>query len=287
MSVFILIVTAAVHHIFISRILLSSSGENLKTYKGVTLTNRRQSRLVPEAIPNRSDHFNKILDDTVKYLDSRFANLSEEPLSCFDIFDISKLPHDREAMSVYGDKDIELLVKHFEPVLTADEIESIPDEWSDLKTWMAAYRGVGRFLHLYGDLLRERPPHLSKVLVLVEALLTLSPSTAACERGFSTMNRVKTSHRTSLRSDTLNNLMLISTDGCRVDEYSPDKAVEHWFFSAKGTRHLHHRTPVGAHETANVEVEEESEYEDFADTEGGLGSESEDIMPTEESDSDF
>ena len=58
------------------------------------------------------------------------------------------------------------------------------------------------------------------------------------------MNRVKTAHRTSLKHDTLNDLMLISTDGREVNQYSPDQAVEYWFFSAKGTRHLDHKTPV-------------------------------------------
>ncbi|XP_071964144.1 zinc finger protein 862-like [Antedon mediterranea] len=261
--------------------LLSSSGENRQTYKGVNLTNRRQSRLIPEAIPDSSD-FSKVLDDTVKYLDARFANFDEEPLSCFDIFDISKLPHDRQAVSTYGDRDIEMLVKHFESVLTDDEIKAIPDEWSDLKIWMSAHRGVGRLIDLYGDLIRENPPHLSKVLVLLQVLLTLSPSTAACERGFSTMNRVKTCHRTSLLPDTLNNLMQISADGCKVEEYSPDKAVEHWFFSAKGTRHLEHKTPAKSNVVVDESESEEEQHRPIFEAAAEFESGSD-----EETDSDF
>jgi hypothetical protein len=148
--------------------------------------------------------FSKLIEDTVAYLDKRFENLSKKPLSCFGIFDISHLPHDREALAVYGDKDVENLVDHFSTVLTEEEIANIPDEWSDFKTWMGAHRGRSHLLDLYSDLVAENPEHLSNILVLVQLMLTLSPSTASCERGFSCMNRVKNSQRTCLKNDVLN-----------------------------------------------------------------------------------
>ena len=80
----------------------------------------------------------KLIDDTVAYLDKRFDNLDKKPLLCFEIFDISKLPHDREDVAVYGDKEVEDLLDHFAAVLTEEEIREILDEWPDLKSWMAA-----------------------------------------------------------------------------------------------------------------------------------------------------
>ncbi|XP_064622578.1 protein FAM200A-like [Lineus longissimus] len=43
-------------------------------------------------------------------------------------------------------------------------------------------------------------------------LLCLSPTTVACERGFSTMNLIKTVRRCSLSEDNLNALMMVNTD---------------------------------------------------------------------------
>jgi hypothetical protein len=43
-------------------------------------------------------------------------------------------------------------------------------------------------------------------------LLTLSPTTVACERGFSTMNLIKTVKRASLSEDNMNALMIVNMD---------------------------------------------------------------------------
>ena len=74
------------------------------------------------------------------YLDTRFDNFDKKPLSCFEIIDISKLPHDREEIAVYGDEELESLVEHFAAVLSEEETQKIPDEWADFKIWMSAHR---------------------------------------------------------------------------------------------------------------------------------------------------
>ena len=145
------------------------------TYKGVQLTKQKRPARSSVADTHADDpepDFSKIIEDTVMYLDKRFDNFNKKPLSCFEIFDISHLPYDREALAVYGDKEIEDLLEHFAAVLTEEEITEIPDEWPDLKSWMTAHRG-GSLLDLYIDLVRENPQHLSHVLVLVQILLTL------------------------------------------------------------------------------------------------------------------
>ena len=124
------------------------------------------------------------------YLDKRFDNSNKATLSYFEIFDMSMLPHACGALPVNGDKEIENLLEHFSAVLTEEEITEILYEWSKLKSWMAAYRRRN-LLDLYRDLMVENPHHLSHLLVLVQMVLTLSPSTASCERGFSCMNRGK------------------------------------------------------------------------------------------------
>jgi hypothetical protein len=109
------------------------------------------------------------------------TTFTKKLLSCFEIFDISKLPHDREEIAVYGDEELESLVEHFAAVLSEEETQKIPHEWADFKVWMSAHRGSSHHhLDLYGDLIRECPQHLSHILVLVQLLLTLSLFTASC-----------------------------------------------------------------------------------------------------------
>jgi len=58
----------------------------------------------------------------------------------------------------------------------------------------------------YGD------PHMPGMVALVNLLMTLSPSTAECERQCSSINSIKTSLRNSLGQENLCNLMLIAYD---------------------------------------------------------------------------
>ena len=62
--------------------------------------------------------------------------------------------------------------------------------------------------------------------------------------------------------------MQLSANGCEVEKYSPDKAVEHWFSSGKGTRYLSHKTPQRNKKGKSVnEPDEETDLseEDFVD----------------------
>ncbi len=124
------------------------------------------------------------------------------------VFDPPTLPCPREELANYGDEEVDYLVTHFASLLDEEEKEKIPQEWMDLKMWLAEHRG-SKVDCLYRDLLSENPEHLSHILLLVKLMLTLSPSTAICERGFSCMNRVTTTHRTSLQPETLNDCMQI------------------------------------------------------------------------------
>ena len=94
---------------------------------------------------------------------------------------------------------------------------------------------------MYSDLLRQKPIELENILLLVEIMLTLTvgPSTAACERGFSVLNRIKTNLRCSLGQDCLRQLLNIS-----VHEFNSQKehmavikrAVNKWLCS--GHKHV-------------------------------------------------
>ena len=89
-----------------------------------------------------------------------------------------------EEFRSFGKDEIEKLVDLFEPMLTKEEHENALNQWLD-----------------YND-----KDCIKYILPLVNIMLTISPSTAECERGFSTMNRVKTQGRTSMNQSLLQNL---------------------------------------------------------------------------------
>ena len=66
---------------------------------------------------------------------------------------------------------------------------------------------------IYGEVLKENDSDLKNKNVLVNLMLTISPSTAACERGFSWMNRQKTKGLSKLSGDALEDIMRINIDG--------------------------------------------------------------------------
>ena len=63
----------------------------------------------------------------------------------------------------------------------------------------------------------------------MELIFVVPISTAACEQGFSCMNRIKTTYRTQLREKVLDNLMMIKRSGGPIDGYYPMKAIKLWW----------------------------------------------------------
>ena len=68
-------------------------------------------------------------------------------------------------------------------------------------------------------------PNLSK---LGQICLVLPIGTADCERGFSTMKRIKTRLRSQMSNITLNHCMRISMEGEAFDKFDFDSAVDSW-----------------------------------------------------------
>jgi len=69
---------------------------------------------------------------------------------------------------------------------------------------------------------------LQAILIVVDLLLTLPPTSVACETLFSQMNLVKTKHRSRLTTSCLNDLLIVKLESEPVSEFSPDKAVDKW-----------------------------------------------------------
>lgn len=70
-------------------------------------------------------------------------------------------------------------------------------------------------------------------------MMTLSPSTASCERGFSIQNILKTDKRTRLTQNNLRNQLLLMTEGPPVSEFIAEECISKWLLSTSKGRYVH------------------------------------------------
>ena len=69
-----------------------------------------------------------------------------------------------------------------------------------------------------------RPEH-SQILDVMDLLLTLYPSSAEAERGFTQLKLIKTDRRNSLRGLSVNNLLGVRLLTANVGDYNPQGKV--------------------------------------------------------------
>ena len=83
------------------------------------------------------------------------------------------------------------------------------------------------------------PDDVNDCLILTDLLVILSPSTAKCERAFSTMNKKKKSAHTRVNQDTtLTTLMRVRPSECNLDNFYSASAIEHCMTVAKTERYI-------------------------------------------------
>ena len=90
----------------------------------------------------------------------------------------------------------------------------------------------------YRHMIKENPESFKNFLCLIKIMMTISLSTAVVERGFSHMNLVKSSTRTLLGNEVLNNLLEVKLNGTSTYDFDPDPSINHWLESGKRKRHI-------------------------------------------------
>ncbi|KAF3844475.1 hypothetical protein F7725_007638 [Dissostichus mawsoni] len=186
---------------------------------------------IPETVKN------SFLENSVKFLEKRFSFLKDTPFSDFHVLDPRNVPRSDAQLATYGDVQVMNMVTHFESVLSEEEVTNIPRQWPALKARLK-YRQRQPPKEVISDLLTENHPDVKDVLVLVYIMVTLSPSSAAVERGFSLMNLIKTSRKSQMTNETLGSLMRVSHITTTVAEFDPEPAIQKWKTSAKTKRYV-------------------------------------------------
>ena len=114
---------------------------------------------------------------------------------------------------------------------SAEEADCMIEEWPILRDRVSTHQ-QNELILVYSDLLKEACTELKSILIM-----TISASTAACERGFSAMNRGKSILRTRLVNRTLEDILRISVVGPSLGNFDAISSVKTWLSSAN-KRHL-------------------------------------------------
>ena len=87
-------------------------------------------------------------------------------------------------------------------------------------------------------MLLESDDDFNGMHVLLQIMMTFSASNAACERGFSCMNKQKTTLRNTLSHSSLDDIMRICIDGKEISNFDPDFHMKSWMNKGSGSKHV-------------------------------------------------
>lgn len=179
----------------------------------------------------------EIINDLIEAIDKRFAPMEKDPVlkAAATLLKIDEYPRTREELALFGVKQLNLLMQHFAAILqnAGCDIPSVGDEFKAFKAHVLAHKTTPIENYFQSEDLTRR---FENYLMLVEILLALPISSAACERGFSCMKRVKSDWRSSLTPSMLRMLMFIAIEGCPLEEFNSIPVLDRWWRTGRAKR---------------------------------------------------
>ena len=183
----------------------------------------------------------QFIQAVVDNMRSQFTDIGV--LSACQIFDPQNLPKNPTDLVSYGNTQLDVLLKHYSPKVPATTVsasssvtdtqplinpEECRSEFVLFKQFMFRTFPNKCYPELikevttkYGDLF----PQMSKLLSIIAVIPV---SSASCERGFSTANRIKNRLRNRLKVTSVNRLMCISIEGPNISQFRFDKALNNF-----------------------------------------------------------
>ncbi|KAJ8391182.1 hypothetical protein AAFF_G00096110 [Aldrovandia affinis] len=146
----------------------------------------------------------RLTNSFCEFVSERFKSLETGVLKATStLFDLSNWPEDTTDLATFGTAELNAFMEHFHPVL-----------------WQRLIQGAigrdGQFQHMQ---------------VIAQISLVLPMSSSCCERGFSSMKRIKSDRRSCLSNEMLNCLLQIWVHGPPAQHYDSVEAVTKWWSS--------------------------------------------------------
>ena len=194
--------------------------------------------------------FETIADGTQEYLKKRFQDFNKTPLqqmvAVFNFKDWPKSFNGSLAQRKWGLKEVQEMAEYYHlfKFITEEEKKLAVSHWFLFRERVSKFR-ADKIIDVYVDMLKENDRDVSGMLLLLQIMMTVSSSTAACERGFSCMNRQKSKLRTHLSHQSLDDIMRINIDGDSMENFKPRRHILNWIGNADGFRHVEgHKPPL-------------------------------------------
>lgn len=187
------------------------------------------------------------MDKLVQNLQNRFPEV--DIISAMKILHPQFLPTTVSVLVSYGTVDLEVLLQHyatlkindddgteFEPPVDADACRQ---EFPLFKQLVFHSYSSMSISELWKVILAKHSECFPAFITLASACFVVPVSTAQCECGFSTQNRIKSKIRNHLKTKHLDILLCISEEGPPIDDFSFGHAVSK-FLKMKERRIIHY-----------------------------------------------
>lgn len=199
-----------------------------------------------------------VLRGLIQEFETRYHSLK----SCDDflVFDPSTWPREIQDIHSFGNTTVSSILQKYEATLQLDRDTTVR-EWMRLK--QAGKRlGASTVHDLVQIVNTSYSDAYSNINKVVKLSLTLPLSSAACERGFSHLNIIKTKYRSRLSNARLSALMHIHLSKKTTETFDPNPAVNLWMETAN--RRLKQGQPV-ASAASSSSNKQEAEADDIAE----------------------
>lgn len=209
--------------------------ENFReSFNGVALKNLRVAeskfQSIREKICNRSQG---ILSQRLDLQSRSFAKACK-------VLDLSTWPHNRKDLQAYGEEDIQVIFNHLESVPSGSQEGSqtrteargsLVVEWKDLK---ADYYSMNGFKEVISHICRykQRFPLLNRI---VQVVRVLPSSTACCDKGRGSLQKMCKNNRSRLTLEQMNDLLTVAVNGPPIANFDGKRALDSWFEEKSGS----------------------------------------------------
>ncbi|XP_034540573.1 zinc finger protein 862 [Notolabrus celidotus] len=209
--------------------------ENFReSFNGIALKNLRVAeskfQSIREKICNRSQG---ILSQRLDLQSRSFAKACK-------VLDLSTWPHNREDLEAYGEEEIQVIFNHLDSIpsggkevsMARTEAKgSLVGEWKDLK---ADYFSMNGFKEVISHVCRykQRFPLLNRIIHVVRVLPS---STACCDKGRGSLQKMCKNHRSRLTLEQMNDLLIVAVNGPPITNFDGKRALDSWFEEKSGS----------------------------------------------------
>ncbi|KAI1895939.1 hypothetical protein AGOR_G00111930 [Albula goreensis] len=221
--------------------LVDSPGEYLQefeenfreSFNGVDLKNLRVAESKFQSIRE------KICQKSQGILAQRFDTRSRTVVKACQVLDLATWPHNEDDLRAYGEEEILLIFDHLEAVPSVaqeachervDARGCLVVEWRDLK---ADYYSMNGFKEVISHICRykQRFPLLNRI---VQILRVLPTSTACCDKGRGSLQKVRKNNRARLTLEQINDLLTLAVNGPPMASFDGKRPLDSWFEEKSG-----------------------------------------------------